>query len=91
MLELGKRNIFILLITTVLIKTYTHTHTYAFHVLYFAGLYENIKTIFRKIRLKKDLDQKDELAAAAITGGISSFITTPLDVIKTKLMMQVCE
>ena len=28
------------------------------------------------------------LAAAAITGGITSFITTPLDLIKTKLMMQ---
>lgn len=52
------------------------------------GLYENIKTIFRQIRSKTDLDQKDELAAAAITGGISSFLTTPLDVIKTKLMMQ---
>jgi solute carrier family 25 S-adenosylmethionine transporter 26 len=53
------------------------------------GLYENIKTMLRKFRGKTVLDQSDELSAAAITGGITSFITTPLDVVKTKLMMQV--
>lgn len=51
------------------------------------GLYENIKRVLRGVRGKKDLDATDELTAAAITGGITSFITTPLDVIKTKLMM----
>jgi hypothetical protein len=53
------------------------------------GLYENIKTIIRNVRGVKDLPQSDELAAAAVTGGLVSFVTTPLDVIKTKLMMQV--
>lgn len=43
----------------------------------------------RKFRKKVDLDQQDELLAAALTGGVTAFITTPLDVIKTKLMMQV--
>ena len=31
---------------------------------------------------------QEELTAAAITGGVTSFLTTPLDLIKTKLMMQ---
>lgn len=53
------------------------------------GIYENTKSFFRKIRKVKDLEQRDELTAAAITGGVASFITTPLDLIKTKLMMQV--
>ena len=53
------------------------------------GIYENTKSILRKILKVKDLEQKDELMAAAITGGVASFITTPLDLIKTKLMMQV--
>ena len=53
------------------------------------GIYENIKTLARKIRGKTDLDQADELAAAAFTGGVTAFLTTPLDLIKTKLMMQV--
>lgn len=53
------------------------------------GIYENIKTLARKIRKKQDLDQVDELAAAAFTGGVTAYLTTPLDVIKTKLMMQV--
>jgi hypothetical protein len=53
------------------------------------GLYENIKTVFRKMRNSADLSASDELIAAAITGGVTSFVSTPLDVIKTKLMMQV--
>lgn len=32
------------------------------------GLYENIKTAIRKVRNKKDLTQKEELIAAAVTG-----------------------
>lgn len=53
------------------------------------GIYENIKAAMRAVRGKKELDQRDELLAAAITGGCASFFTTPLDVIKTKLMIQV--
>jgi solute carrier family 25 S-adenosylmethionine transporter 26 len=52
------------------------------------GLYENIKLAIRKFQNKNELSQGEELAAAAITGGITSFVTTPLDLIKTKLMMQ---
>lgn len=52
------------------------------------GLYENIKSAIRIITKKEDLRPNEELAAAAITGGITGFVTTPLDVIKTKLMIQ---
>ena len=52
------------------------------------GLYENIKTIIRKYYKTEQLSQKDELFAAAVTGGITGFITTPLDLVKTKLMVQ---
>ena len=52
-------------------------------------MYENIKSEIRRYKKVKDLDQKDELLAAAITGGITAFITTPLDLVKTKLMIQV--
>ena len=54
------------------------------------GLYENLKTMigtFKK-RSGKSLNGQDEFVAAAITGGVTAFITTPLDLIKTKLMMQ---
>eukprot|EP00596_Hydrurales_sp_CCMP1899_P008632 CAMPEP_0119034416 /NCGR_PEP_ID=MMETSP1177-20130426/1401_1 /TAXON_ID=2985 /ORGANISM="Ochromonas sp, Strain CCMP1899" /LENGTH=366 /DNA_ID=CAMNT_0006991829 /DNA_START=133 /DNA_END=1233 /DNA_ORIENTATION=+ len=52
------------------------------------GLYENIKSAIRKVRNKSELSQQEELCAAAVTGGITSFLTTPLDLIKTKLMIQ---
>merc|ERR1719502_1460175 len=64
------------------------------------GLYENIKTFMRKRNVKKmvangesvsgevDLSTQQELTAAAITGAFTGWATTPLDVIKTKLMMQ---
>lgn len=52
------------------------------------GLYENIKTVMRKFYKTEQLSQKDELFAAAVTGGITGFITTPLDLVKTKLMVQ---
>lgn len=60
------------------------------------GLYENIKTLIRKYNLKKSADktgsgsisQGEELLAAAITGGFTAFVTTPLDLVKTKLMIQ---
>lgn len=52
------------------------------------GLYENIKTLIRKLQKRSELTQQEELAAAAFTGGFTGFVTTPLDLIKTKLMMQ---
>ena len=54
------------------------------------GLYENIKVLIKsnKQKSKKELSSNDELVAAAVTGAIVSLITTPLDVVKTKLMMQ---
>eukprot|EP01035_Chromulina_nebulosa_P024628 gene24628-32073_t len=48
------------------------------------GLYENIKTLIRKYNLNKSEDK----TAAAITGGFTAFVTTPLDLVKTKLMIQ---
>ena len=52
------------------------------------GLYENIKSFIRFTQGKSTLTQQEELAAAAFTGGFTGFVTTPLDLIKTKLMMQ---
>lgn len=51
------------------------------------GLYENIKA-FIKLR-KRTISNADELVAAAVTGSITAVLTTPLDLIKTRLMMQV--
>jgi solute carrier family 25 S-adenosylmethionine transporter 26 len=53
------------------------------------GIYENVKKSLRKFRQNIELSKSDELLAAALTGGITAFLTTPLDLIKTKLMMQV--
>jgi Mitochondrial carrier protein len=53
------------------------------------GLYENLKALCRNIRKIDVLSQQDELICAAITGGITSVLTTPLDLVKTKLMVQV--
>jgi hypothetical protein len=53
------------------------------------GLYENFKAAFRYFRKTSDLSQRDELIAAALTGGITALLTTPLDLVKTKLMVQV--
>lgn len=56
------------------------------------GLYENIKSAIQRFNQKNknsnSLSQADELVAAAVTGGVTGFVTTPLDVIKTKLMLQ---
>jgi solute carrier family 25 S-adenosylmethionine transporter 26 len=58
------------------------------------GIYENLKGFLRQLREQGKTiaadsgDSNDELLAAAITGGVSAFITTPLDLVKTKLMMQ---
>lgn len=52
------------------------------------GLYENIKVFIKSLKSNKAIEGNDELLAAAITGGFTGFITTPLDLVKTKLMMQ---
>lgn len=49
------------------------------------GIYENLKSLFRLAQNRKTLSSQEELTAAAITGGVASFITTPLDLIKTKV------
>ena len=51
------------------------------------GLYENIKTALVKAQKKKEVGQSDEILAAAITGAFTGWITTPLDVVKTRLML----
>lgn len=52
------------------------------------GLYENIKSTIKKFQNRNTLTPVEELTAAAITGGFTGFVTTPLDVIKTKIMVQ---
>lgn len=59
------------------------------------GLYDNFKTLYLKMKNRnskrgepmKPISQVEEIIAAAITGGITGYITNPLDVIKTKLMV----
>eukprot|EP00978_Attheya_sp_CCMP212_P041503 scaffold238830_cov52-Attheya_sp.AAC.1 len=64
------------------------------------GLYDNLKSCYLKIKnpiSNKDgsdssfehqpLTQMDEILAAALTGGITGYVTTPFDTIKTKLMV----
>jgi solute carrier family 25 S-adenosylmethionine transporter 26 len=52
------------------------------------GLYENMKNAIRKLKQQDESTQTDELLAAAATGAIAAYFTTPLDLIKTKLMME---
>jgi len=58
------------------------------------GLYDNFKSLYLKFKNRdveegseKPITQLDEIIAAAITGGITGYLTNPLDVIKTKLMV----
>ena len=50
------------------------------------GLYENIKSFIRSSKNLQNLSNTDELSAAAITGAVTGYITTPLDLVKTKIM-----
>mmetsp|Transcript_21604 Transcript_21604/g.19669 ORF Transcript_21604/g.19669 Transcript_21604/m.19669 type:complete len:159 (+) Transcript_21604:42-518(+) len=52
------------------------------------GLYENIKSLFRKLRGRLDLSSYDELLSAAVTGAVTSFLTTPLDIAQTLFIAQ---
>jgi solute carrier family 25 S-adenosylmethionine transporter 26 len=49
------------------------------------GLYDAFKGVFHK--RDKPLDVWQEICAAGAAGGITAYITTPLDTIKTKLMV----
>eukprot|EP01031_Cornospumella_fuschlensis_P028446 gene28446-34340_t len=53
------------------------------------GLYENIKALIQRRPPHPPLLRApyDELSAAAITGGMVSLVTTPLDLVKTLMMM----
>lgn len=58
------------------------------------GLYENFKNLYLKLKNRRSVDGKesqitqfDEIVAAAVTGGITGYVTNPLDTIKTKLMV----
>jgi len=56
------------------------------------GLYENFKSFYLKMKNKDSsgevkITQMDEIVAAAITGGLTGYLTNPLDMIKTKLMV----
>jgi solute carrier family 25 S-adenosylmethionine transporter 26 len=52
------------------------------------GLYDAFKGIFQKRNDKqRPLDVWQEICAAGVAGGITAYITTPLDTIKTKLMV----
>mmetsp|Transcript_6630 Transcript_6630/g.10944 ORF Transcript_6630/g.10944 Transcript_6630/m.10944 type:complete len:405 (+) Transcript_6630:50-1264(+) len=62
------------------------------------GLYDWIKTTIlasqqeennedESEELRSTLDTSQEIMAAALTGGLAGFLTTPLDTIKTKLMV----
>ena len=50
------------------------------------GLYDNFKRLMKKKFARDELSQQEELSAAAVTGAITGFLTTPFDVIKTKIM-----
>lgn len=58
------------------------------------GLYDNFKSLYLKIKNRDTqpgenikITQMDEIIAAAITGGITGYLSNPLDMIKTKLMV----
>lgn len=52
------------------------------------GLYDLFKSL---IEAKRPVEHKpqawEEILAAAITGGVTAFLTTPIDVVKTKMMV----
>lgn len=58
------------------------------------GVYDNLKQFISFMKNKdneegndlKTVTQLDEIYAAAITGGVAGYFTTPFDTIKTKLM-----
>eukprot|EP00568_Trieres_chinensis_P006852 CAMPEP_0183299012 /NCGR_PEP_ID=MMETSP0160_2-20130417/5850_1 /TAXON_ID=2839 ORGANISM="Odontella Sinensis, Strain Grunow 1884" /NCGR_SAMPLE_ID=MMETSP0160_2 /ASSEMBLY_ACC=CAM_ASM_000250 /LENGTH=380 /DNA_ID=CAMNT_0025461153 /DNA_START=59 /DNA_END=1198 /DNA_ORIENTATION=- len=53
------------------------------------GIYDNVKNFFLKRRCngEGEVTQTEEILAAGISGGITGYVTNPLDLIKTKLMV----
>jgi len=57
------------------------------------GIYDNIKRTYLKFKKARSEGQKvkitqfDEILAAAVAGGITGYLTNPLDTMKTKLMV----
>lgn len=51
------------------------------------GLYEIFKSILNSTTSVRERGAWDDIAAAALTGGVTACLTTPMDVIKTKLMV----
>ena len=52
------------------------------------GVYENLKVFLKNRRSATELSQREEIFAASVTGVVAASLTTPLDLVKTKLMMQ---
>jgi len=52
------------------------------------GIYDNFKSMYLKFKDRTESNQWDDLLAAAIAGGVTGFLTAPLDNIKTKLMVE---
>ncbi|CAN8075499.1 unnamed protein product [Agarophyton chilense] len=53
------------------------------------GLYSQFKKIFRAAVNRPKLTPQEEIALGGIAGGCTGFLTTPLDLAKTRLMTQV--
>lgn len=58
------------------------------------GIYDNLKFFYLKVKNKnaapgeeRPITQFDQIVAAAISGGITGYATSPFDTIKTKLMV----
>lgn len=58
------------------------------------GIYDNLKSLYLKVKNRnsapgeeRPITQIDEILAAAISGGITGYATSPFDTIKTKLMV----
>ncbi|KAL8051850.1 hypothetical protein ABFX02_06G175300 [Erythranthe guttata] len=51
-----------------------------------AGLYSQSKKVARKL-LERELDPLEAIVIGALSGGITAVMTTPLDVIKTRMMI----
>lgn len=52
------------------------------------GLYSQLKKIIRNLLNRKSLTPKEEVIIGGVAGGCTGFLTTPLDLAKTRLMTQ---
>ena len=51
------------------------------------AFYDIIKQLLTKLKRVEKLNETDEIICAAITGGLTGFLTAPMDLLKTKLMV----